>query len=1421
MKKRILLLVMMCLLGGLGSSLMAQETTIKIGNKSTTSQYFPARLRQSAVDANPNYNYSSICQQIYTADEIKNANGGTTPAGKISKIAFKSATTNITTLDKNVKVYMRNVDATTTIVDGSWDTSEELKNNKVYDGSVSIDGNGYLVFNLSPAFNYVEGKNILIFVDNNRGKSGVAVSDIKFDVISTTSKQAAYTVSSTQTTNYGFDANNWPTCSGRTQKNVIEITFSSGGSSTPVFSDISSYYYPYNGSTNIFNPYFEFSATNKTHYKILLSTTNDFSADVKYVAGGENEWVEDKKDNVQTANYSDLIYSTPTTYYWKVIASNGGGADDPTAESDVFSFKTKQISAPGAIEDAYPNGDQNLVNPEFTWKFGENTEEYQILIDESVVKDWTNPGSSTTGEYQTSGLLSGDHTWQLIARNAVDTTYSDVYSFSIMPIPDNVTPVSPVDGATGVTSNIVTFRFAPNTKEYKLMMSDTTEEEMFYITINNGGTGDNWTSTNGAEEMSFAMPFFKIDKTFYWSVKVMNEVGERTETAIYSFTTAATLPVKNVSPTNGAVNLDNPVLKWDYKGAATHYMVYLGTNSNELVAQTDWIAREGESGSYQTKNLTPATTYFWRVDVKDESGNEMVGDTWSFVTELEAPVVQVNPVEIVPSYAIVYGGTTVNWSKIESALGYNVYLGDEKLNTEGLIGTNTNYYEIKDSSQKLNYNMVDGYDIYVEAVYELGEVKSEAVNVKVTGTGFLTVNVTSTTSGKAKITLICTEDEFGNVYNGNGRKYVYETDSDGYWSNTGDGNLRIQNGTYDVTIDKNSYSKYKGEITIKNGQTYTLNVTLKSMYEFEVTFPYTIPFSSIQIILNGTQPGEYHVSIYDVTGTTVVKDLGNMMFEEDSEGIVSCTYSGWGDLKNGMYRFGVYKNEDFINISEIISRNYYVFEGDNTDNSWSNNSNWRDNVVPTNDNIKYDIYILTLATIAENEKINITKGTINITESGGLTINGSLTANNVYNNAQDAALCINDGGQLRQNNTELNGKFVMNIVKPSDEDLQNWGEEVTAKTGWQFISSPVANAAVSQFVPAQGDYDLYKYDGSKELQWVNHKNHDDFETEFVSGRAYLASYNELETATLSGTLNAAKTFARQYSYTTEATNSDRFKNFFLVGNPFTFDMDLRNVTWNNVVEGVAVVTSNGEYEYRTATTDNTVIPVGDGFFIKATGEYPSISYTEGTGSKRSEKVESINVIASSNAGRDNVVINFAGSENEGFPKLQNFNDKVANVYVQNGVNRYGIYNCDRDVNEVELAFVASKMGNYSISLDIDGEFESVVLFDRMTGIETNMLEEDKYSFIATNTDDKNRFVVRLSKGQQLTDDDHFAYQSGEELIVDAEGMIQIVDVMGRIVYSNDVDSSNNRIDVSGFKSAAYIIRNIGDNGVRTQKIVIL
>ena len=323
-----------------------------------------------------------------------------------------------------------------------------------------------------------------------------------------------------------------------------------------------------------------------------------------------------------------------------------------------------------------------------------------------------------------------------------------------------------------------------------------------------------------------------------------------------------------------------------------------------------------------------------------------------------------------------------------------------------------------------------------------------------------------------------------------------------------------------------------------------------------------------------------------------------------------------------------------------------------------------------------------------------------------------------------------------------------------------------------------------------------------------------FETEFVNGRAYLASYQAETTATFTGVLNNATSFDYEVAYDAEK----ELANFHLLGNPFSFDMDWSGIAAEGLVDGYAVVNNQGGYDYLTSGN----IKVGDGFFVKATGANASLSYNHKDvvpATRGSEKANSINVIATSKAGKDNVVVNFAGQA-EGFNKLQNFNDAIATVYVSENGKNYGIANVDENTKEVALNFDAKEMGSYTISLDVNGEFETVTLVDRFTGVETNMLVEDEYSFIASNDDNVNRFVIRLAQGSQLEAQSQLVYQSGEELILSIEGSVQIVDMLGRVVYSNEHASGNNRIYVGEFNDASYVVRVINEEGVKVQKVVI-
>ena len=308
----------------------------------------------------------------------------------------------------------------------------------------------------------------------------------------------------------------------------------------------------------------------------------------------------------------------------------------------------------------------------------------------------------------------------------------------------------------------------------------------------------------------------------------------------------------------------------------------------------------------------------------------------------------------------------------------------------------------------------------------------------------------------------------------------------------------------------------------------------------------------------------------------------------------------------------------------------------------------------------------------------------------------------------------------------------------------------------------------------------------------------------------MASQEHKDVVTLEGTLNSAKT----HEWTVSHNGEKELANYHLLGNPFSFNMDWSNITVEGVYNGFATVDSaDGSYDYFTEGTVN----VGDGFFVRATAENPTISY--GAAKRGYEKYESINLIATGANGDDNAIINFADADEEGFLKLDNFNAEIANIYFSNSGRRYAISNFDRETTEIAVNFDAKQMGNYTIAAQPQGKFQSVILVDRLTGVETNLLLED-YTFTATGSENHDRFIVKLANSQEPTANSNFAYVSGEDLIINAEGTVQIIDMMGRVVYSDDVESTNNRINVSVFENAAYVIRVVNENGVKVQKIIL-
>jgi hypothetical protein len=113
------------------------------------------------------------------------------------------------------------------------------------------------------------------------------------------------------------------------------------------------------------------------------------------------------------------------------------------------------------------------------------------------------------------------------------------------------------------------------------------------------------------------------------------------------------------------------------------------------------------------------------------------------------------------------------------------------------------------------------------------------------------------------------------------------------------------------------------------------------------------------------------------------------------------------------------------------------------------------------------------------------------------------------------------------------------------------------------------------------------------------------------------------------------------------------------------------------------------------------------------------------------------------------------------------------------------------------------------------------LVDDLTGADVDLLASPSYTFSSKTTDYASRFkLVFSTNGEEgpSTGSGTFAFiDASGNIIVNGEGVLQVVDVMGRIIISTNFARN---VSTSGMTPGVYVLRLIDENDVRTQKIVI-
>jgi len=387
-----------------------------------------------------------------------------------------------------------------------------------------------------------------------------------------------------------------------------------------------------------------------------------------------------------------------------------------------------------------------------------------------------------------------------------------------------------------------------------------------------------------------------------------------------------------------------------------------------------------------------------------------------------------------------------------------------------------------------------------------------------------------------------------------------------------------------------------------------------------------------------------------------------------------------------------------------------------------------------------------------------------------------------------------NGYATTSNTGSLPYLFVKDVETQYDfyMDIAGYGNDNQVATGWNLIASPVATTPDAVTNMLANTYDLYRYNASATgAEWQNYKN-DAHQNDFTitPGQGYLYANSSNVTLSIGGT---------PYSGTSAITMANAGWN--LVGNPFT---RLATVDKDFYI-------MNEEGSGITAPGEQTSVAPMQGIFVEATQASETVTFSTSAKGRNVNSIESVVL----NLKRNNKVIDRAIARLNSDRQMTKFQlfEGDTKIYFPMEDADYAIVSSDGH-GSMPVNFKAKEMGRYTISVETEGiDMSYLHLIDRLTGEDVNLLLDNEYSFIASNNDSEERFILSFTeKGYDAHGNEIFVYQSGNDLIVNGEGELQIFDVMGRMVKNTVI----NGVEAIAMPQGVYIFR-LNEN---IQKIVV-
>ena len=373
--------------------------------------------------------------------------------------------------------------------------------------------------------------------------------------------------------------------------------------------------------------------------------------------------------------------------------------------------------------------------------------------------------------------------------------------------------------------------------------------------------------------------------------------------------------------------------------------------------------------------------------------------------------------------------------------------------------------------------------------------------------------------------------------------------------------------------------------------------------------------------------------------------------------------------------------------------------------------------------------------------------------------------------------------------------------QPTTYELPITGYEAENPVDWYFISSPIGNVATGAVQGlTTGTFDLYSFDQTSELEWINMQAGGTLQ----AGKGYLYANSANTTLIFSGeAYTGTGTFPLEYS----TTNPDEtMHGWNLVGNPFAQPASVGDRAFYVMNDaGSEIIVGSGN------------VPAMNGIFVKATAAGESVTFAP-NGTNTGSKI-ALNLVRNDRSASlvDRAVVRF--DEGGQLPKFM-LDATNTRVYIpQDGAN-YAVANHNSD-NNTAVSFKAKENGSYTLKVSIENlDLEYLHLIDNQTGTDVDLLATPSYTFDANTTDQADRFRLVYAETTGIDENNNFAYFNGKTWNVNNEGQatLQVMDITGRTISSQTI-SGNAELSLDQ-PAGVYVLRLINGNDTKVQKVVV-